>query len=166
MRQISLGMLICTCLIGYNQAASLSLLMPTTSRFSTNQHPLSTDTILSSKFVLKGNSIHISENKIQCAKKKSIRINIKRKYRVNHDQTLCHLPWWIFSDFVFECPFVDLSRYKVLRQFILSHRPFAGSSSLFFVFILRDSIFIWMMRIAISHWLHNLYYNRFIYEFL
>lgn len=50
LRHISLGMLVCTCLIGYSQAASLSLLMPGSSRLSANgQHTLSTDTISSSK---------------------------------------------------------------------------------------------------------------------
>ncbi|XP_031618466.1 uncharacterized protein LOC116337750 isoform X2 [Contarinia nasturtii] len=48
MRRISFGMLICTCLIGYSQAASLSLLMPASSRLSANRHhSLSTDTISS-----------------------------------------------------------------------------------------------------------------------
>lgn len=51
MRYISLGMLMCTCLIGYNHAASLSLLMPTSSRYLSNgQHSLSTDTISSSEY--------------------------------------------------------------------------------------------------------------------
>lgn len=49
-RHISLGMLVCTCVIGYSHAASLSMLMPATSRLSTNHHSLSADTILSSKY--------------------------------------------------------------------------------------------------------------------
>lgn len=51
MRHISFAWLLCTCLIGYSHTASLSLLMPTTSRLSANeQRSRSSHIISSSKY--------------------------------------------------------------------------------------------------------------------